>query len=444
MNVPRYFLDFALLFYIIFIIFAEQLFDHCSVDADCRSVIDNSICLNNTCRCFVGYSTDVSSNTCERLNIGDQCSNDVECTYAINGTTCANGTCQCNIQRVRNGDLQECRRRRFDDACSDDVHCRAVADDSFCTNRTCACSTGYRLQRFETLEGNTNFSSDKILWLCMKRIIDDNCDVDDDCQIDHSRCGNLTCHCLPGFYTTINGTKCERRIIYDSCKVHTDCSFAMENSFCSVDGCACQTGYYVTSGNTTCSRRHVGDTCNSSLDCSSVIEQSNCLNETCVCNDGYVRSNNGSTCIQSKYHFISYSTFYQIMRAFHRIFATGVACRQGMLTPPDTWSCPFSDLQMFYVFRPATPFINDIASVCDILPDLKLLLIKGLNRAYATGVTCLQGTRTSPNTWFRPILDLHMFYLLRPILFLILSLFFRTMLFEHLSVLSPFGFQIAY
>ena len=25
---------------------------------------------------------------------------------------------------------------------------------------------------------------------------------------------------------------------------------------------------------------------------------------------------------------------------FHRASATGVACRQGTLTPPDTWSCP--------------------------------------------------------------------------------------------------------
>ena len=34
------------------------------------------------------------------------------------------------------------------------------------------------------------------------------------------------------------------------------------------------------------------------------------------------------------------STFYRILRGFHRLFATGVACRQGTLTPPDTWSRP--------------------------------------------------------------------------------------------------------
>ena len=39
--------------------------------------------------------------------------------------------------------------------------------------------------------------------------------------------------------------------------------------------------------------------------------------------------------------FATNSTIYRILRGFHRTFATGVACRQGTLTPPDTWSRPF-------------------------------------------------------------------------------------------------------
>ena len=35
------------------------------------------------------------------------------------------------------------------------------------------------------------------------------------------------------------------------------------------------------------------------------------------------------------------STFNRILRGFHRTFAMGVTCRQGTLTPPDTWSLPF-------------------------------------------------------------------------------------------------------
>ena len=40
--------------------------------------------------------------------------------------------------------------------------------------------------------------------------------------------------------------------------------------------------------------------------------------------------------------FVPNSTFYRILSGFHRTFATGVACRQGTLTPPDTWSRPFT------------------------------------------------------------------------------------------------------
>ena len=39
--------------------------------------------------------------------------------------------------------------------------------------------------------------------------------------------------------------------------------------------------------------------------------------------------------------FVPNSTFYRILSGFQRTFATGVACRQGTLTPPDTWSRPF-------------------------------------------------------------------------------------------------------
>ena len=39
--------------------------------------------------------------------------------------------------------------------------------------------------------------------------------------------------------------------------------------------------------------------------------------------------------------FVPNSTFYRILRGLHRTFATGVACRQGTLAPPDTWSRPF-------------------------------------------------------------------------------------------------------
>ena len=40
---------------------------------------------------------------------------------------------------------------------------------------------------------------------------------------------------------------------------------------------------------------------------------------------------------------------------FHRAPATGVACRQGMLTPPDTWSFPTLRLAYVLMSRPVSP-----------------------------------------------------------------------------------------
>ena len=46
------------------------------------------------------------------------------------------------------------------------------------------------------------------------------------------------------------------------------------------------------------------------------------------------------------------STFYLIVRGFHRTFATGAACQQRTLTPPDTWSCPTLGLACVLMSRP--------------------------------------------------------------------------------------------
>ena len=47
--------------------------------------------------------------------------------------------------------------------------------------------------------------------------------------------------------------------------------------------------------------------------------------------------------------------FYLIARGFHRTFATGAACQQRTLTPPDTWSCPTLGLASVLMLRPISP-----------------------------------------------------------------------------------------
>ena len=84
--------------------------------------------------------------------------------------------------------------------------------------------------------------------------------------------------------------------------------------------------------------------------------------------------------------FVPNSTFYRILSGFHRTFATGVACRQGMLTPPDTWSRPFgtcicstcwdqSFSELFVIFRTMLfEYPSVLSQFCLIYHVIKLLI----------------------------------------------------------------------
>ena len=57
--------------------------------------------------------------------------------------------------------------------------------------------------------------------------------------------------------------------------------------------------------------------------------------------------------------------FYLIMQGFHRTYATGAACQQRTLTPPDTWSCPTLGLACVLMSRPISPELCTSASYLD-------------------------------------------------------------------------------
>ena len=112
-----------------------------------------------------------------------------------------------------------------------------------------------------------------------------------------------------------------------------------------------------------------------------------------------------------------------IVQDFHRTYATGAACQQRTLTPPDTWSCPSLGLALilFYLLRPATPYTDlTLHQFVTLLPDLTFLLNLTFSkywfhRTSATGVTCRQGTLTPPDTWSCPTLGLAWVLMSRPI-----------------------------
>ena len=69
--------------------------------------------------------------------------------------------------------------------------------------------------------------------------------------------------------------------------------------------------------------------------------------------------------------FVPNSTFYWILSDFHRTFATGVACRQGTLTPPEPGPVPWGLAYVLLVEN------NPFSELFVIFPDYALRIFLG-------------------------------------------------------------------
>ena len=78
--------------------------------------------------------------------------------------------------------------------------------------------------------------------------------------------------------------------------------------------------------------------------------------------------------------------FYLIVQGFHRTYATGAACQQRTLTPPDTWSCPTLGLACVLMSRPISPELV-------LSPDF---WISNTPRYFSTGLTTPVGLLVTP------------------------------------------------
>ena len=90
--------------------------------------------------------------------------------------------------------------------------------------------------------------------------------------------------------------------------------------------------------------------------------------------------------------FVPNSTFYRILSGFHRTFATGVACRQGTLTPPDTWSRPFGTCIC------STCWDQSFSELVVILPDYALRISLGTFSVFNHSQKCDPTRRKSCRT----------------------------------------------
>ena len=116
-------------------------------------------------------------------------------------------------------------------------------------------------------------------------------------------------------------------------------------------------------------------------------------------------------------------------------YATGAACQQRTLTPSGHLVLYHLGFALIPPNRNHTTYLWRLPNRT-YLPNFTLPNWRGFNRIYATGVACQQGTLTPPDTWSCPTLGLACVLMSRPILQPLLNLScLRTLNFEHTSAL---------
>ena len=113
--------------------------------------------------------------------------------------------------------------------------------------------------------------------------------------------------------------------------------------------------------------------------------------------------------------FVPNSTFYRILSGFHRTFATGVACRQGTLTPSGHLVLSHLGFALVLLTETTLP-ICDAYQTWHIYRNLHNW-IERFQQNICNGCGMPAGDADSSGHLVPSLWDLHMFYLLIPILF---------------------------
>ena len=111
--------------------------------------------------------------------------------------------------------------------------------------------------------------------------------------------------------------------------------------------------------------------------------------------------------------FVPNSTFYRILRGFHRTFAMGVACRQGILTP--SGNLVLSHLGLHLFIKPKTHYLLVTFTEYDLFTEIYITELEKFQQNICNGCGMPAGDADSPWHLVPSLWDLHVFYLLSPI-----------------------------
>ena len=199
-----------------------EITDSCMENEQCSTAIQQSFCYKGYCSCVWGFKA-TNRTSCVPKIIGDTCvlnKSFDECRIAVRNSKCnRNGVCECILGYRSVNAGTACRKRVIEDECQQDDDCSHVIPFSACSDRKCKCITGYK--------------SSRDLSTCSSRLLGDACSQQNDCsKIENAECVDRQCACPLGFYNH-NHISCQPFRLGTDCTMHLDCNTSVPHSHCS-------------------------------------------------------------------------------------------------------------------------------------------------------------------------------------------------------------------
>ncbi|KAH0534448.1 hypothetical protein KQX54_004003 [Cotesia glomerata] len=245
----------------IFFCLRSMLNQNCWINSYC-SAIRNAECLDFQCKCKVGY---VESNpmTCSPL-LGTQCTKLDEC--AVRHSICFDGQCECSDFFTPQSN-DRCRSIRLGESCNNNHDCNLIKYAKCSASGKCSCLINY------VARNSTSCSP----------LLDERCQVDDECYVNNSDCIANKCRCRNGFPADGSNSRCQSTMLGKRCNTSEDCSM-MKNSVCSSDKiCICPSKYFAI-GSYFCTPTS-NAACLNDMQCSNDLFH--CVDGKCQCKSGY-------------------------------------------------------------------------------------------------------------------------------------------------------------
>ncbi|XP_074100545.1 uncharacterized protein LOC141528395 [Cotesia typhae] len=270
----------------------------CQQDDDCGP--ENSICVDNHCKCEPNFSREGDSQ-CNSPQLKMPCSTYTDCNSLIKHSLCSeNNKCECFPTYFP---INETACVPYHESyCSDSDPCKL--ENSVCINNLCRCASHYSyigLKCEPKLKTTCNIDDEcKIVYfqkcsIDMKNTfnssytfmhhfecklqIGDKCTLDEQCSPVHSRCIDNLCQCKPKFVPSGTGNKCVSVYSNRKCTTHEDCAHIL-NGMCSDDNeCICEINHEQMDENTCLPL--LDQYCDKQSKC--VTDNAICSYNTCTC-----------------------------------------------------------------------------------------------------------------------------------------------------------------